>query len=74
MTADDLKEALEAIGWPQAELARRLDKREATVSDWVNGKVPVPAYVNPVIELALSLRNLRDGAEHVLGSTKRGDA
>jgi hypothetical protein len=42
MTGDEMGETLRQIGWPTAELARRLSVREDTVRGWLKGRRPVP--------------------------------
>lgn len=37
MKLKDIRELLELKGWSQADLARRLDMHEATVSRWLSG-------------------------------------
>lgn len=45
MTADELREALKAIGWKGADLARKVGVGTSTVSRWLNGE-PVPLWVD----------------------------
>lgn len=35
---DELRAARQALGWTQHDMAERLDVRQATVSDWENGR------------------------------------
>lgn len=45
MTADELREALKAIGWKGSDLARKVGVGTSTVSRWLNGE-PVPLWVD----------------------------
>ena len=45
LTANDLARMLAQIGLVQEDFAQLLKVRQATVSRWLNGKVPVPGYV-----------------------------
>jgi ribosome-binding protein aMBF1 (putative translation factor) len=45
MTAARLNAALEAIGWGQTELARRLGADTRLVRRWATGERPVPPLV-----------------------------
>jgi len=59
MSGTDLAQALEVLGWSQAELGRRLEKRPATVTEWVNRvNGPIPGYVSGYIDLALAAAGL----------------
>ena len=40
MTGQELKSALERLGWSQAELGRRLGVHVNTVTNWVNNGAP----------------------------------
>jgi len=37
---------LAALGMSQRDLARELEYAEGTVSKWVNGKIPIPRWVD----------------------------
>ena len=45
MTADELRECLEALHWSNRELARTLEINLSTVHDWAAGKWPVPPRI-----------------------------
>jgi plasmid maintenance system antidote protein VapI len=45
MTKAELADALHALRWKQADLARKLGVHQNTVSTWITGSVAVPAYV-----------------------------
>ena len=63
MTHTELHEALRRIGWSQRRLAARLSVDEATVSRWVVGSRPVPAYVAEVVRLLLLAHQALEGGE-----------
>lgn len=45
MTPDELRKALEALGWRQADLCRKAGLHKDTPGRWLNGKTPIPAWV-----------------------------
>ena len=61
-----LKSDLKSLGWSQAELARRLGVRPATVTDW--GDV-APVYAAAYVELALELGAVRERVTAALRRT-----
>ena len=60
MTYADLKHALKALGWTQAQLAENLGVDLATVSRWANGHLPVPQYAVSYLELAMKVKDFSD--------------
>ena len=50
MTPARLGECLAVLGWPQRVLARKLNRNEGTVRQWMRGALPVPADVATVLE------------------------
>lgn len=58
MTADELKQALKALGWKQSELARRVEVGDTTVSRWAAGDPPVPGPVAAYLGMALEIDRL----------------
>lgn len=60
MTAEELLDALDVVGWSQAELSRRLKVHKNTVGDWVAGKYPVPGYAVAFVRVAEAARRARD--------------
>ena len=52
-----LLEGLEAIGWSQVKLARKLQLDPNTVSRWITGRTPVPGFV---LEYLGTLRAVKD--------------
>ncbi len=51
MQGEDLKSILKSAGIKQREFAARLGVEETTVSRWVKGHLPVPAYVVEILRL-----------------------
>ena len=45
LSAQDLQRAVALLGLVQEEFAEKFGVRHASVSRWLSGKVPVPAYV-----------------------------
>lgn len=58
MTADELKQALKALGWKQSELARRVEVGDSTVSHWTTGETSVPGPVAAYLGMALEIDRL----------------
>jgi transcriptional regulator with XRE-family HTH domain len=58
MTAEELKQALKALGWKQSELARRVEVGDTTVSRWAAGDPPVPGPVAAYLGMALEIDRL----------------
>lgn len=54
----ELKIALRELGWSQADLARRVDCEQATVSRWATGRQPVPAYVAEILRVMLLAKQI----------------
>ena len=52
MTAEELKQALKALGWKQSDLARRVDVGDSTASHWATGETPVPGPVAAYLGMA----------------------
>jgi transcriptional regulator with XRE-family HTH domain len=57
MNADEFKAALRALGWKQADLARRVEVAPTTVSRWIDGD-GVPGPVAAYLGIALQLQRL----------------
>ena len=60
MTADQFKSALAGLGWSEEEAAAQLGAGVTTrhlVSEWCQGKQPVPKRVALHMRAALQLRN-----------------
>ena len=56
MTPDELRAALQTLGWSQVRLAERLGVHKNTVSLWARGKAEIPgpavAYLNLALRVA----------------------
>lgn len=44
MDKDELRQALDSLGWKQSELARKLGMTTSTVSRWATGE-PIPVWL-----------------------------
>lgn len=74
MTPDELRAALDTLGWSQAEAARQLGAaNRQTVQRWASGRVPVnplaAAHLGTLLELRLERRlagRIRDAARGLL--------
>lgn len=55
---NDLEAPLLALGWGQADLARKLGVTKNQVSKWATGKAEVPKYARAYLDLALALRRI----------------
>jgi len=58
VTPDALRQALAALGLTQTAFASYLGVHRLTVHAWVTGKLPVPRYVELIVQL------LTERAEH----------
>jgi transcriptional regulator with XRE-family HTH domain len=58
MTPQQLKASLNVIGWSQAELSRRIDYAPNTISRWMTGEIPIPAWLDAYIEAITAIRDL----------------
>lgn len=61
MTVQALNDALAALDWSGAELARRLGVFQSTVSGWRTGKAPVPKYASEYLRMALLVKEAGEG-------------
>jgi hypothetical protein len=50
MTNERLAECLRIIGWSTSEFCRRLDLRERTAREWLNGQRPIPDHIADWVE------------------------
>lgn len=62
MLGRDLKAELDAIGWSQAEFARRIDVHPNTVSAWANDKPSISGPALAFLKLAGKVKRLSDEA------------
>jgi transcriptional regulator with XRE-family HTH domain len=60
MTAQQFKDALERLGWQQADFAERAGLTRTTVSRWATGAAPPPPWAGAWLETLLDLAALRD--------------
>jgi transcriptional regulator with XRE-family HTH domain len=51
MTGPELRAALAALGLPQRRFGRRFGISAVSVNAWCAGRVPVPPWVPPVLDL-----------------------
>lgn len=58
MTPQQLKSSLTILGWSQAELSRRIDYSPNTISRWMTGEIPIPAWMTAYIEAICAIREL----------------
>lgn len=58
MKPADLKRSLAALGWSQAELARRIGAHPNTVSKWMTGKAAVSGAAAAYVEVHVKLREI----------------
>ena len=66
LTAQDLQRAILEMGLVQEEFAELFNVRQATVSRWLSGQVPVPGYVEAWMEVAhpQTLAEIKRGQTH----------
>lgn len=58
MTPDELKAALEALSWRQADLCRKAGLHKDTPSRWLSGKTDIPAWVPAYLGAMLEIQRL----------------
>ena len=71
ITSDDLREALDALGWKQSDLWRNAGLNKDTPSRWLNGKTPIPLWVGTYLGALLEIRRLH---QKYLRPTRGGEA
>lgn len=54
----DLDAALSALGWSQAELARRVEVHVNTVSGWSTGRTQMPGPAKAYMTLAMKAKEM----------------
>lgn len=57
MDKDELRQALDALGWKQSDLARKLEVSDTTVSRWANGE-PIPRWLAEYLRVMQELDRL----------------
>jgi len=58
MTPDQLRAALEELGWRQADLCRKAGLHKDTPGRWLTGKTPIPAWVPAYLGAMLEIKRL----------------
>ena len=56
MTPKDMLDALNAIGWSQADLGRRIKAHPNTISGWATGSHPIPGSVEAYLRLVVAFK------------------
>lgn len=57
MNKDELRQALDALGWKQSELSRKLGVTTSTVSRWATGE-PIPVWLGEYLRVMQELDRL----------------
>jgi transcriptional regulator with XRE-family HTH domain len=57
MNKEDLRQALDALGWKQSELSRKLGVTTSTVSRWATGE-PIPVWLAEYLRVMQELDRL----------------
>ncbi|OGT00597.1 MAG: hypothetical protein A3H99_01810 [Gallionellales bacterium RIFCSPLOWO2_02_FULL_59_110] len=57
MDKDELRQALDSLGWKQSELARKLGMTTSTVSRWATGE-PIPVWLAEYLRVMQELDRL----------------
>lgn len=58
MTPDEFQQALDTLGWRQADFCRRLDLDKNTPSRWITGRTAMPRWVPEYLRAMLAIRRL----------------
>jgi hypothetical protein len=58
MTPDQLREALAALKWRQADLCRKAGLHKDTPGRWLSGKTAIPAWVPAYLGAMLEIQRL----------------
>jgi transcriptional regulator with XRE-family HTH domain len=58
MTAVELAEALDALGWRQADLCRKVGLHKDTPMRWLKGKTEIPNWVRAYLAAMLEIQRL----------------
>lgn len=51
MTPEQFSAALKAVGLTQTEFAKRADMSRENVNRWANGSIPIPGWVDWLMEM-----------------------
>lgn len=57
MNKDELRQALDTLGWKQSELSRKLGVTTSTVSRWATGE-PIPVWLGEYLRVMQELDRL----------------
>lgn len=60
MSPDELRGALEALGWRQADFCRKAGLHKDTPSRWLSGKVEIPRWVSAYLGAMLEIQRLHE--------------
>ena len=58
MTPEQFTQSLEALDWKQSDFCRKAGVDKNTPSRWVNGKTPIPAWVNAYLGAMQEIKRL----------------
>ncbi len=65
MTPNEFSSDLKVIGKSQISFAKSIGKRQETVSRWATGQLPIPEYVDVILQLAKQVVELEGKLEAV---------
>ena len=60
ISPDDLRNALDALGWKQSDLWRNAGLNKDTPSRWLSGKTPIPLWLGTYLGALLEIRRLHE--------------
>ena len=60
MTVDEFTKALKVLKWKQSEFCRKTGLNKSTPTNWVQGKNPIPLWVDAYLGAMLDLQALHD--------------
>lgn len=58
MEIQEFESALAELGWKQSDFCRKTGVERNTPSRWVNGKTPIPAWVNAYLGAMRDIKQL----------------
>lgn len=58
MTPEELRQALGALNWRQADLCRKAGLNKDTPGRWLSGKTPIPLWVDAYLGAMLEIQRL----------------
>jgi len=59
MTAEEFRDAMDALRWTDASAAAVFDVGMRTVQRWKSGKIPIPDRIAEIVEARVKRRNER---------------